>query len=492
MVGNATFTIVMSMMFMNIADTKTVPTATFWLMLGAGTIFLNDGEADVRRRHPSHAVRTTLMAASNVTGRMSRPMPERSSECVHSGGVYRATLSEENSKLLTQTIPKGSAWRSVSAPLRTAWLTAAVSLSLVVGLSLTPGAAAGASSKKSATAWLCNPNKANDPCALSRKATSVPASGTATTVKPSTASTASKFDCFYVYPTVSPEAGANANLIVQPAEIAAAQSQASRFSQVCRVWAPMYRQRTLASLLDGGLGSDKKADQVAYKSVLSAWKDYLAHDNDGRPIVFIGHSQGAAILINLLQSQVDPSALLRKQMVSAIILGGNVQVPTGKTVGGSFKHLPVCTSAVQNGCVIAYSSFATTPPSHTLFGRPGQGVSLQSQQKKSQGQRVACVNPVNFSSSSASSLPYFLAATSKVPGLKVSTKWVTYPSRYTVTCAHSGNATWLQVTPTATTDDRRPVVQATVGPTWGLHLYDVNLTLGNLVLDVAYEEAAHK
>ncbi len=36
-VGRATFTIVMSMMFMNMAETKTTPTAIFWLMATAGT-----------------------------------------------------------------------------------------------------------------------------------------------------------------------------------------------------------------------------------------------------------------------------------------------------------------------------------------------------------------------------------------------------------------------------------------------------------------------
>ena len=45
--------------------------------------------------------------------------------------------------------------------------------------------------------------------------------------------------------------------------------------------------------------------------VLSAWQGYLADHNDGRPIVFIGHSQGAAMLIRLLQSQVDPNSALR-------------------------------------------------------------------------------------------------------------------------------------------------------------------------------------
>ena len=36
-VGSATLTIVMSMMFMNIADTKTAPTTIFWLSRCAAT-----------------------------------------------------------------------------------------------------------------------------------------------------------------------------------------------------------------------------------------------------------------------------------------------------------------------------------------------------------------------------------------------------------------------------------------------------------------------
>jgi predicted esterase len=31
----------------------------------------------------------------------------------------------------------------------------------------------------------------------------------------------------------------------------------------------------------------------------------MAHDNHGRPIIFIGHSQGAAMLIRLLQNKID-------------------------------------------------------------------------------------------------------------------------------------------------------------------------------------------
>ncbi len=181
---------------------------------------------------------------------------------------------------------------------------------------------------------------------------------------------------------------------MQPAERAAAIVQASRFSQRCTVWAPMYRQVTVAGLGHAGTA----ALAIAYASLLSAWQDYLAHDNHGRPIVFIGHSQGSAMLIRLLQTQVDPSPSLRRRMVSAILLGGNVQVPTGRRVGGTFRNIPTCSAASQTGCVIAYSSFGSPPPANSLFGRAGSGVSLLSGQGGAGSQQVACVNPVTFSS----------------------------------------------------------------------------------------------
>jgi hypothetical protein len=360
----------------------------------------------------------------------------------------------------------------------------------VVGSSGIGAAATTPADTASDTVWLCRPGQADDPCTTGSASTTVSADGS-TTVLHSSGVTTTKFDCFYVYPTVSNQPGNNANLTVQAAEIAAAVSQASRFSQVCRVWAPMYRQRTAGSLAKG-LGGDPQADMVAYQSILSGWKDYLAHDNHGRPIVFIGHSQGAAMLIRLLRSQIDPNARLRRQLVSAIILGGNVQVPTGKAVGGSFRHIPTCASVQATGCVIAYSTFGTTPPAASDFGRPGAGVSLQSDQTTSRGQQVACVNPVTFSSATGPLVPYFLGITASVPGVKVSTPWVSFPGLYTARCESQGGATWLQVAPTAVPGDPRPLVTAALGPDWGYHLDDVNLALGNLVSDVAKEEAAYK
>jgi hypothetical protein len=252
---------------------------------------------------------------------------------------------------------------------------AVVALLLVAGLVVGVGGetAAGAAAPTSngvvsrtdsaGTVWLCRPGLAADPCTGDLATTSVPATGTRTVTTPTPAGEPA-FDCFYVYPTVSPQPTAHANLDIQAAEVGVARAQASPFSPLCRVWAPMYRQRTATSLAEG-LGNDPTADVVAYRSVLAAWKDYLAHFNDGRPVIFIGHSQGAAMLIRLLAGQVDRSRMLRARMVSAIIAGGNVAVPVGQEVGSTFQHLPLCTSTGQTSCVIAYSSFPARPPTNS-------------------------------------------------------------------------------------------------------------------------------
>jgi hypothetical protein len=329
-----------------------------------------------------------------------------------------------------------------------------------------------------------------DPCAFDLNATVVPAAG-ARTVQRLQDATDPPFDCFYVYPTVSTEATDNADLTVQPAEIAAAESQASPFSQVCRVWAPVYRQATLASLLDGSAVQPTVVD-VAYHSLLAGWEDYLTHYNAGRPVIFIGHSQGAAMLIRLLSAEIDPSPARRARLISAIIAGGNVVVPDGKLVGATFQHLPLCAAGAETNCVIAYSTFPGQPPPNALFGRPGQGVSLQAGQPDATGVEVACVNPAALAGGTATLSPYFPTSTSVPPPPAVSTPWVTYPDLYTARCASGGGASWLGVTAVAGPGDHRPEVAENLGPTWGYHIDDINLTVGNLVQDVRQQEAAYR
>jgi hypothetical protein len=365
-----------------------------------------------------------------------------------------------------------------------ALLSAAAVGAALAPLVITPAASAAPASP---TVWLCRPGLANNPC-TDRLTTRVVGANGSRSVQPARPAANPPIDCFYVYPTVSRQPTANANLAVEPAEINVAKAQASRFSQVCRVYAPMYHQLTVAAIAGRPDARITGASEtLAYTSLLSAWQDYLAHDNHGRGVVLIGHSQGSAMLIPLIRTQIDANPSVRRRLVSAIIAGGNVTVASGRDVGGDFQHVPACHAATQTGCVIAYSSFLQPPPPTSLFGRVGQGVSLLDPQRiAGPGQSVLCVNPAALGGGTGDLQPYFPT----VGGAPL--PWVSYPGLYTASCAQSGGATWLQVTDVGGPTDSRPRVTQSLGPTWGLHPDDVNLALGNLVSVVRDQAAAYQ
>jgi hypothetical protein len=358
-----------------------------------------------------------------------------------------------------------------------------------------PCSAAISAPKTPATVWLCRPGLKPDPCQWNRSTTAVRASGDKSFVPSRTSASASRFDCFYVYPTASHETSANADLVVQSGETNAAIALASRFSQLCQVYAPMYRQMTWNSIFGGFSHPDSLAsvDKVAYQSVLAGFENYLAQYNHGRPVILLGDSQGSAMLILLMQHLIDDNPSLRRRLVVAILPGANVVVRSGQLVGGSFSHIPLCSKARQARCVIAYSSFPGIPPQGSVFGRPGQGVSALAGQTSKSGLQVACVNPAAFGAGSAP-LDSFFPVLSNV-GLnsidvgKVRTSWVEYPGLYQGSCQSRDGATWLEVTKATGSSDHRPLVSEALGPTWGYHIDDVNLALGNLLADTAAAEA---
>jgi hypothetical protein len=327
--------------------------------------------------------------------------------------------------------------------------------------------------------WLCRPGAKPNPCTTDLSATTITAHG-APTIRKFTDAVDPKIDCFYVYPTVSLQPTVNANLHVDPAEIEVAIAQAARYSQVCRVFAPMYRQLTLRSL-GGEAGPVARAK--ASDDVVKAWNDYLARYNNGRGVVLIGHSQGSFQLRELIAKYIDPNPSVRNRVVSAILLGGNVMVPKGKLVGGDFQHLPACQSNSQTACVIAFSTFDMTPPADSLFGRTTDP-----------NQQVLCANPANLAGGSGALMPYFISrgALFNVAGdAQAKTPWVTYPDLFSASCSNAAGANVLSVKDVRKPGDTRPGTHDTLGPTWGLHLYDGNIALGNLVAIVQSEANAY-
>src|SRR5215208_4460346 len=206
-------------------------------------------------------------------------------------------------------------------------LAAAVALACLLAL---PGAAS------AKTVWLCKPGKANDPCVVSLDTTRFSPSGKRLGVDHIKRVRHPKFDCFYVYPTVSDQKTPTANFDIDPELRSIALYQAARYTSECRMYAPVYRQVTLLGIL--GVAPPSRAERErSYADVRSAWRDYLRHYNHGRGVVFIGHSQGTFVLRQLLREEVDPKPKVRKRLIFAVLLGGNVTVKKGQHADGDFK-----------------------------------------------------------------------------------------------------------------------------------------------------------
>jgi hypothetical protein len=279
-----------------------------------------------------------------------------------------------------------------------------------------------------------------------------------------------------------------ANLHVDPEERSIALYQAARYSQNCRVFAPMYRQVTTTAL---NSGNQETPPQLATPvgDVRAAFATYLRKYNHGRGFVLIGHSQGSLVLEQLIAKDIDRVPAVRKRLVSAILLGGNVLVKHGKNSGGSFQHVPACRSNTQLGCVIAFSTFDQPPPANSLFGRTTVS-----------GDQVLCTNPAALAGGAAKVDPVlpsapFAPGTLIAAGISLlrltqpaaSTTWISEPGAYRAQCSSAGGANVLQITAL----DGAQTATPSPDPTWGLHLLDANIELGNLMTVVHSEANAY-
>jgi DUF3089 family protein len=349
--------------------------------------------------------------------------------------------------------------------------------------------------------WICRPGR-QDSCTVDLSTTVISADGKLKR-EAFKANPKAPIDCFYIYPTVSPEPTPNADMTLGPAEKGVVLAQFARFGSQCRLYAPLYRQITLSALRAATAGTPMTPDRaLAYNDVADAWHYYLDHDNHGRGVVLIGHSQGTGMLTNLIRSEIDGKPV-QSRMISAILLGTTLPVPTGKDVGGAFQHIPLCRSASQVGCAITYASFRADapPPDNTRFGRV-----------KDPSMVSGCTNPAALGGGSGQLHSYFAASRKGSivssssadqkpwvnPPKLIDTPFVSVPGMITAECVVNEHGSYLAITVHG--DPKGPRVDTIVGDVvvngqilhdWGLHLIDANLAMGNLVDIVRQESKAY-
>jgi hypothetical protein len=246
------------------------------------------------------------------------------------------------------------------------------------------------------------------------------------------------------------------------------------------LFVPVYRQLTVTALTTGRF-ADPQGVAIAYGDVVAAWRYYLAHDNAGRGVVLIGHSQGAMILRKLIMEYVDPDADVRGQLVSALLAGTTVNVPPGKDVGGDFKNIPACRERSQRGCVVAFATFnaASPPPVASLFGRASVP-----------GMEALCVNPAALARDGTGKLSFWLSASSfrffassgMASQLDPTTPYGVAEGLIDATCKSAGQFSYLSVAVNADgVALGLPLPAFLTGDVWGLHILDMSLPMGNLV-----------
>ena len=369
---------------------------------------------------------------------------------------------------------------------------------LVLAAALTAATAAPAQPRVAApdyradSRWLCLPGRTS-PCTASVETVALAAAGYGATSRTVPAADP-PLDCFYVYPTVSSDPGTNSDWVAGREERAIAEVQAARFSGLCRVYAPLYRQMTMGTVVAYATGADATgAAMLAYRDVAAAFRDFARRRAPGRPFVLIGDSQGSLMLIELIARDIERDPALAKRMMLAILPGYDLLVPQGRRVGGNLKSTPLCSRPGEVRCAVSWNPYRerNAPPPGAMFGYA-----------KLPGMTVACVNPARWGSAGWERLDSIWDSRSALPVPGGPVRWSSGgapPARFVRTpglasgrCVNQGQRGYLSIRTNADPNDKRTDrIGGEVGllgmflPGWGMHLSAFALAQGDMVRAVA-------
>lgn len=369
------------------------------------------------------------------------------------------------------------------------WGVAALCALTTVGLLVPPAQAASpAAGGRDRTVWLCRPGLSGDPCDMSLRTTDERTGRVWTprrTARP-------PVDCFYLYPTVSTQPTMNADLTIEAAQRSIARYQIARFSTLCRVVAPMYRQVTLAGL--GGV-ADEADWRRAYRSARAGWRAYLRTYNHGRGVVLIGHSQGSFLLRRLIAREIDDRPALMRRFVGAVLPGTAIAVPRRRLVGGDFTTIPACSRPAEVGCVQSWATYNDlTPAREALFGRLGADAPTPRR-----AYEAMCTAPADIAGrppryrglkpSAPPASPFDVALRIMFSGAvpQAATAWVKPAATYRGSCVRAAGSHYLELRPVGSA----PTLIPSPDPQWGLHLVDVNGALPHLMTSVRKQVRAY-
>jgi len=319
--------------------------------------------------------------------------------------------------------------------------------------------------------WACRPGVDDGTCSANLDAVKIVADGTRTPA-PHIVAKDPPIDCFYVYPTASQDKTMFSDLALDEAEKRSIHGQAARLTARCRLFVPIYHQFTMAALAWTTHQTAAAPDfDIPYRDVLTAWKSYLAHDNHGRGVVLVGHSQGAIILKQLIAEQIDGKPA--QKLLVAAYLAGNPDLNAK-----SFHDVKPCAAPDQTGCVIAWSSYLDSYDGPRVFGATPSGAP------------PLCVNPAAIGGGRGALETYLTKPSFAPPN---DPPYVELAGQLTAQCVADAQGAVLRVhiEPGPAAGLLGVVMQRySPAPGWGEHPLDISLVQGNMIDLIASQTGA--
>ena len=141
----------------------------------------------------------------------------------------------------------------------------------------------------------------------------------------------------------------------------------------CNFFSPYYRQISMDSWLTLDTALIEGRFELAYQDVADAFHYYMEHDNQGKPFILAGHSQGAKAVIELLKREMTPD--ISRKLIATYAIGYTV---TPEELAG-YPTLRPAQDSIDTGVLIGFNSVTRPDAVSPLFR-----------------DNVVCINPVNW------------------------------------------------------------------------------------------------
>ena len=167
----------------------------------------------------------------------------------------------------------------------------------------------------------------------------------------------------------------------------------SPYGESGRLFAPFYRQASLYAFMTNREDSHFAQD-LAYQDVKRAFDVFLNQSPPERPIVLVGHNQGASHVQRLLIDYFQGP--LKNRLAVAYVIDHPLPL---ESFEGPLSQLTPCTEPDQIGCVVAFGSF--TPKDTVIAERfLEQSLVHNGQEYEAINNRpTLCINPLLWTQS---------------------------------------------------------------------------------------------